>query len=86
MPKLADVLVDAGLLPVLVPFDVVFVLVPLVEFASGPVKKKLPAIGLPNPSSCAKSEILKLFTGVDELTKLDTAVVKFDGWMNSNKV
>ena len=37
---------------------------------SGPVRKKLPATGLPRPVCSANSEMLKLLTGVEALTRL----------------
>ena len=67
--------------PVLFPPLVLFVL-----FESGPVRKKLPAIGLPRPTSCAKREMLKLLMGVDAFTNLDATAVKFAGWTNSSRV
>lgn len=63
--------------PLTVP--VVFELFAAVLFASGPVKKKLPAIGLPNPTCSAKSERLKLLMGVEAFTNCDATVVKFAG-------
>lgn len=58
--------------------EVVFVVVLL-----GPVKKKFPAIGLPKLTASAKVVKLKLFLGVDELTKAEAAVSKSAGWTKS---
>ncbi len=61
--------------------------VPLpVEFASGPVRKKFPARGLPRPSCSAKAEMLKLLIGVDELTMPGTSELKFAGCAKSRRM
>lgn len=54
-------------------------LVELVELLLGPVRKKVPAIGLPMLVSAAKSDKLKLFRAVDALTKFGATLSKLDG-------
>ena len=49
------------------------------DVLSGPAKKKLPATGSPKPVSDAKSEMLKLLMGVDELTNIGAMAVKLSG-------
>lgn len=58
----------------------------LVVFASGPVKKKFPARGLPKLNCSAKADMLKLLIGVDALRMPGTAVLKFAGWAKSNSM
>ena len=53
----------------------------LVEL-EGPVKKKVPAIGLPKPTVWPKVEILKLVRGVVAFTNADAVVSKFGGCVN----
>lgn len=83
---------EAGLVELVVLSDAVlveFVVLPdaaPVEFASGPVKKKLPATGLPSPVCSANAEILKLLMDVEALTKALTIALKFDGCTNSRSV
>ena len=48
------------------------VVVVVVVVLSGPVRKKLPATGLPSPVCAAKAEMLNPLTGVEALTMLGT--------------
>lgn len=52
--------------------DPVVVVVVVVVVLSGPVRKKLPATGLPSPVCAAKAEMLNPLTGVEALTMLGT--------------
>lgn len=57
--------------------------VELVELLLGPVRKKLPAITSPNPTSDAKTVILKLFREVEALTKVGATLSKLGDCRNT---
>lgn len=61
-----------GLVAVLAAADAADEPVVVVVVLSGPVRKKLPATGLPSPVCAAKAEMLKPLTGVEALTMLGT--------------
>ena len=78
----------AGLVELAAPAAAVSVeFAPAVELAeSGPVRKKLPAMGLPSPVCSANNEMLKLLMGVDELRIEGTTSLKFAGCTNSRRM